>query len=165
MIIQCLNCNKKFNVVDELIPDGGRLIQCGSCDHSWHYKNENISLETLTTDNDNNQKIPVLGDIKKDNDNRNVADDDAPAIKKQETNTELTKVKKNIKIDNTKVEKNRVVNFFSYLLVFIISFVALIILLDTLKSPLINFFPELEVVLFNLFESLKDVKLFIIDLT
>ena len=165
MIIECLNCNKKFNVVDELIPEGGRLIQCGSCDHSWHYKNENINLETLTTDNDNNQKIPVLGDIKKDNDNRNVADDDAPAIKKQETNTELTKVKKNIKIDNTKVEKNRVVNFFSYLLVFIISFVALIILLDTLKSPLINFFPGLEIVLFNLFESLKDVKLFIIDLT
>ena len=165
MIIECLNCNKKFKVVDELIPDGGRLIQCGSCDHSWHYKNENISLETLTTDNDNNQKIPVLGDIKKDNDNRNVADDDAPAIKKQETNTELTKVKKNIKIDNTKVEKNRVVNFFSYLLVFVISFVALIILLDTLKSPLINFFPGLEIVLFNLFESLKDVKLFIIDLT
>ena len=38
-------------------------------------------------------------------------------------------------------------------------------ILDTLKSPLINFFPELEVVLFNLFESLKDVKLFIINLT
>ena len=165
MIIECLNCNKKFKVVDELIPDGGRLIQCGSCDHSWHHINENISLETLATDKDNNQKIPVKEDIKKDNDNRNVVDDDAPTIDKQESITELTKVKKNIKIDNTKVEKNRVVNFFSYLLVFIISFVALIILLDTLKSPLINFFPGLEIVLFNLFESLKDVKLFIIDLT
>ena len=53
----------------------------------------------------------------------------------------------------------------SYLLVFLISFVALIILLDTLKSPLINVFPGLEIVLFNLFETLKDVKLFIIDLT
>ena len=165
MIIECLNCNKKFKVVDELIPEEGRLIQCGSCDHSWHYINENISIETLATDKDNNQKIPVKEDIKKDNDNRNVVDDDAPTIDKQESITELTKVKKNIKIDNTKVEKNRVVNFFSYLLVFIISFVALIILLDTLKSPLINFFPGLEIVLFNLFESLKDVKLFIIDLT
>jgi predicted Zn finger-like uncharacterized protein len=165
MIIECLNCNKKFKVVDELIPDGGRLIQCGSCDHSWHYINENISLETLATDKDNNQKITVKEDIKKENDNRNVVDDDVPTIDKQESITELTKVKKNIKIDNTKVEKNRVVNFFSYLLVFIISFVALIILLDTLKFPLINFFPGLEIVLFNLLESLKDVKLFIIDLT
>ena len=165
MIIECLNCNKKFKVVDELIPDGGRLIQCGSCDYSWHYKNENISLETRTPDNDNNQKNPGLEDFKKDNDKSNIADDDALVIKKQESITELTKLKKNIKIDNTKVEKNRVVNFFSYLLVFIISFVALIILLDTLKSPLINFFPGLEIILFNFFESLKDVKLFIIDLT
>jgi len=42
--------------------------------------------------------------------------------------------------------------------------VALIILIDTLKTPLINFFPGLEIVLFNLFEILKDIKLFIIDL-
>ena len=55
--------------------------------------------------------------------------------------------------------------FFSYLLVLIISFVAFIILIDTLKSPLINLFPELELILFNLFETLKDIKLFIIDLT
>ncbi|WP_435091181.1 zinc-ribbon domain-containing protein [Candidatus Pelagibacter bacterium nBUS_30] len=165
MIIECLNCNKKFNVEDELIPEGGRLIQCGSCDYSWHYKNENISFENLVADNDNNQKTPVLEDIQKSDNNRNVVDDDAPGIKKNETITELTKIKKNNKINNTKVENNRVVNFFSYLLVFIISLVALIILIDTLKSPLINFFPELEIILFNLFELLKDVKLFIIDLT
>ena len=64
------------------------------------------------------------------------------------------------KINNIKIDK-----FFSYLLVFIISFVALIILLDTIKSPLINFFPGLELLLFNLFETLKDIKSFIIDLT
>ena len=42
--------------------------------------------------------------------------------------------------------------------------VALIILLDTLKTPLINVFPGLEIILFNLFETLQDIKLFIIDL-
>ena len=52
----------------------------------------------------------------------------------------------------------------SVLIVFIISFVALIILLDTLKTPLINVFPGLEIILFNLFETLQDIKLFIIDL-
>ena len=60
---------------------------------------------------------------------------------------------------------NKISNFFSYLLVFTISFVALIILLDTLKYPLINVFPRLEIILFNLFEILIDIKLFIIDLT
>ena len=71
--------------------------------------------------------------------------------------------------ENTTTENNikisKISDFFSYLLVFLISFVALIILLDTLKSPLIKVFPGLEIVLFNLFETLKDIKLFIIDLT
>ena len=31
MIIECINCNKKFNVDAELIPEEGRKIQCGSC--------------------------------------------------------------------------------------------------------------------------------------
>ena len=60
--------------------------------------------------------------------------------------------------------ENKGSKFFSYLIVFIITFVALIILLDTLKTPLINVFPELEIILFNLFETLQDLKLFIIDL-
>ncbi len=61
--------------------------------------------------------------------------------------------------------ENKGSKFFSYLIVFIISIVALIIFLDTLKTPLINVFPGLEIVLFNLFETLQDIKLFIIDLT
>ena len=50
-------------------------------------------------------------------------------------------------------------------IVLLISLGALIILLDTLKAPLINIFPGLEVLLFNLYETLKDIKLFIIDLS
>ena len=56
-------------------------------------------------------------------------------------------------------------NFFSYLIVFIISTMALVILIDTLKLPLIELFPGLEIILFNFFETLKDIKLFLIDLT
>ena len=63
-----------------------------------------------------------------------------------------------------KIKKNTSSKFFSYLVVSIISFVALIILIDTLKVPLINVYPDLEILLFNLFEILKDIKLFIIDL-
>ena len=63
-----------------------------------------------------------------------------------------------------KKSSNKGSKFFSYLIVFIISFVALIILLDTLKTPIINVFPGLEIILFNLFETLQDLKLFIIDL-
>ena len=46
----------------------------------------------------------------------------------------------------------------------IISFVGLIIVLDTFKTPLYQLFPKLEILLFSLFEILKDIKLFIKDL-
>ena len=38
MIIECVNCSKKFDVNSDLIPTNGRTIQCGSCGHTWFYK-------------------------------------------------------------------------------------------------------------------------------
>ena len=87
-----------------------------------------------------------------------------PIEENKKTETELLKIKKT----NSKsevIKKNQSSKFLSYLVVFIISLGALIILLDTLKTPLINIFPGLEVLLFNLYETLKDIKLFIIDLS
>ena len=37
MIIECNNCKKKFEVDSSLIPETGRKIQCGSCEHIWFY--------------------------------------------------------------------------------------------------------------------------------
>ena len=45
--------------------------------------------------------------------------------------------------------------FLSYLIVLIISFIALIIILDTFKVTLSIFFPNLELILYNLFETIK----------
>ena len=44
MIIECINCNKIFEVNAELIPSSGRKIQCGSCDHIWFYKHGSTSI-------------------------------------------------------------------------------------------------------------------------
>jgi|TARA_B110000037_G_scaffold102957_1_gene120002 predicted Zn finger-like uncharacterized protein len=145
MIIDCINCNKKFNVDQNLIPENGRLIQCGSCNHSWHYKIKKILLEPLALE-ENINKIEI---------NKSVNFEINP---KHSTIEKKTAFKKEIKNYNS----NKV---FSYLIVFIISIITLVILIDTLKSPLINIFPGLEILLFNLFETLKDIKLFIIDLT
>ena len=86
-----------------------------------------------------------------------VTNKDVKITKKENKDKQQTKLKKKGKRTNIK--------FFSYLIVFILSFVALIILLDTLKTPLTNVFPQLEIILFNLFETLKDIRLFIIDLS
>ena len=54
--------------------------------------------------------------------------------------------------------------FLSYFLVFLITFIALIIVLDTFKSPLSSIIPGLEIFLYNFFETLKDLYLFIKNL-
>ncbi len=52
MIIECTNCNKKFRVDDDLIPENGREIICGSCNYAWHFKPEKTSEKSLVLDNE-----------------------------------------------------------------------------------------------------------------
>ena len=45
MIIECINCNKVFEVNSELIPENGRTIQCGSCNHVWFYNPKIVDIK------------------------------------------------------------------------------------------------------------------------
>ena len=157
MIIACPNCNKQFKIDNSLIPDEGRDLQCGSCDHIWFYNIQEKNNEVLELkDEIVSEDIDTKAENKEDK------------IKEKKQSEEIIKKEKySEKQKNTntfKKTENKGSKFFSYLIVFIISFVALIILLDTLKTPLINVFPGIEIILFNLFETLQDIKLFIIDL-
>ena len=158
MIITCPNCKKKFNIDPTLINNEGRDLKCGSCDHVWHYKVEDVNSTALTLNEniDNSQIEPY--ENKTENDE---------IVKNNETISKNLTHKKQGKPNNLSLDKKKNIGskFFSYLVVFFISLIALVILLDTLKTPLNNTFPSLEVILFNLFETLKDIKLFIIDLS
>ena len=160
MIITCPNCNKQFKIDNSLIPDNGRDLQCGSCNHVWFYKTEVVKASTLKL-NENISESKIYSDTETSVKSSKLTkkSKEEKIIKtgiKEETSKEITKT--------IKKSENKGSKFFSYLIVFIISFVALIILLDTFKTPLINVFPGLNIILFNLFETLKDIKLFIIDL-
>ena len=160
MIITCPDCSKQFQIDNSLIPDEGRDLQCGSCDYVWFYKTEDISEPPLTL-NENISENKVDTEIKiKDKNFKFSKKLQQEKIIKPEIKKEISKAIP----ETVKKSSNKASKFFSYLIVFIISLVALIILLDTLKNPLINVFPGLEIILFNLFETLQDLKLFIIDL-
>ena len=162
MIITCPCEKKQFKIDSSLIPQEGRELQCGSCERVWFYKPKDESEAPLTL-NENISEKKIEPSIETDDLNlefrKNLHKEKIiePEIKNKKSKEIQNKVKK-LKNEN----KGSI--FFSYLIVFIISIVALIILLDTLKTPLINVFPGLEIVLFNLFETLQDIKLFIIDL-
>ena len=165
MIISCPNCNKQFKINPTLIPDNGRDLKCGLCDHVWFYKIEENKTKPLPLNDDFTDKeiqdeidTKIIENIKDLNDvslQKNIYD--------TKDKTKDIIAEKQILVKK-KIKKNTSSKFFSYLVVSIISFVALIILIDTLKVPLINVYPDLEILLFNLFEILKDIKLFIIDL-
>ena len=159
MIITCPNCNKQFKINPYMVPSEGRNLKCGSCDHIWFYKIEEKKTETSSLNQDvisNEVKSTFVEDIK-----------DQIIINKQnqpENKDYSQEIKKQIP-KKSKKNDNISGKIFSYLVVSVISFVALIILLDTFKTPLIKVFPGLNVILSNLFEILKDIKLFIIDLS
>ena len=143
MIITCPSCEKKFEIDEKLISDKGRLLKCGSCNHTWFFnKNDNEQTKPLI-DKPYIQKKILSRDENIDKSSANVL------IK---PGSELVKYKR----------KNRFTlgNFLSYIIVFIITFIAIIIILDTFKDPLSGIFPNLELTLYNLFETLRDLILF-----
>ena len=162
MIIECINCNKKFQVNSELIPQEGRSIQCGSCGHVWFFINNNqqnqdisksdIEIEMPLSDQKiaNNEKV-----LKK---NIDIKDYTEPKSQKS------TKKKEYDLIKYQKRKKFSFSKFLSYIIVFIITFIALLIIIDTFKNFFYESFPNLEILLYNLFETLTDIKLFIRDL-
>ena len=140
MIISCEQCNKMFEVESSLIPSTGRLLQCSSCGYKWFFK-KSIS----PTENDKTKKIQKNKEKK---------------VKKIETkinksDNEETGIRRN---------KDKNVGLLSIIIVFLISFTSLIVLLDTFKEPISNYFPDIDLFLNSLYESLKDLSLFIKDL-
>ena len=155
MIIVCINCNRKFVVNSELIPTEGRNIQCGSCNHIWFFKPDRIQKKIPEKLTNIDQDIELFKDDKFINnkiENKKEKKIDYNKIKKYQ----LTKYNKKSNFTFTK--------FLSYLIVSIISFIALIVIIDTFEKPLYSNFPVLELIMFNLFETLIDVKLFVKDL-
>ena len=163
MIITCNNCSKKFDIDSSLIPKKGRLLQCSSCNNRWFFNKEitnkiiepikiiiptkkiNITeTETETIKVDTSENIELLD---------NQINDDI--IKVEEDNKESV---------NLPSEDKKNYNILGLTIVFIISFVALIIILDTFQNPISKIIPNIEIILYNLYETISDINLFLKDL-
>tara|TARA_B100001564_G_C20480115_1_gene596699 strand:- start:296 stop:742 length:447 start_codon:yes stop_codon:yes gene_type:complete len=146
MIIECPNCNKKFEIDQNLVPTEGRLLQCGSCSHKWFFK-----LDIVEEKNEEKIKINVKPDLDISKEDKNLS-----------LNTE-SEIETEVTIKTKKKDKVKI-NYLNILLVIIITFVAFILVLDTFKNQLISIFPNISFFLDNLYQSLEDIKLFVLDL-
>ena len=151
MIITCEKCSKKFNIDDNLIPDEGRELQCGSCNYKWFYKKNENTFSLKNEISESLSKNYHFEDANNDLSSKKLENVDKAKYKDLKKPSDDNKIKK-----KPKIIKNS--------LVFVISVIALIVLLDTFKYQLNNYFPGLDSLLNNLYESLKDVSLFFNDL-
>ena len=145
MIISCEKCNKKFELEDNLIPETGRLLQCGSCSYQWHYIPTN--------------QITLVNEIDSTKSSKNIKKS-VKKIDKKKINAD----KNILESDESILENKKGVGFFSYLLVIIISLAALLVIGDTFKPYLLTIVPNLDFYLSSLYESLTDIYLFFKDL-
>jgi predicted Zn finger-like uncharacterized protein len=170
MIISCVNCSKKFNINEKLIPENGRMLQCSSCNHKWHYRisekenaiKENVILSTKNEQkkNKDNEEILIDPSLIETTINKPIKKSNINTYKKIKTNKkELNKEKKK-DID----KKNSLINTLNVLLVLIITFLAVILILDTFKNNIANYFPILIQLMDNLYQSFFDIKSFLKDL-
>ena len=148
MIITCPCGDKKFNVDASLIPNEGRTLQCGFCDEKWHFKPNNKKLE-------NEYKKKEIK-IKKINPQENIPSDIDKIISDAEN------IKTNSAIEIPKRLNN--FRFINFLLLSIITFTALILVLDTFKFQINSTLPGFNLLLVNFYESLRDIYLFFKDL-
>tara|TARA_B100002051_G_scaffold182831_1_gene173058 strand:+ start:1624 stop:2067 length:444 start_codon:yes stop_codon:yes gene_type:complete len=144
MIITCEKCTKKFNIEDNLIPNEGRLLQCGSCQHKWFYKKANQNINIKNEEN----KVEI---------------EEKPTFTRSTKNEEITNKDINI-INKTVKNPKKEFNIVKVFIVIFISAIAFIILVDTFKLQLEEYVPGINFILNNLYETLKDLLLFSEDL-
>ena len=150
MIITCDQCDKRFEIESNLIPQKGRLLQCSSCSHKSIYKKDEQE-ETAIVLEDQDVTKPKNKPIF--NENRNVK-----VFNNLKSSHKIKRIHSYANLESKKI------SFLNVILIFIISSIGLIILLDTFKSPISLMIPNIEFILENLYETLKDIILIIQDL-
>ena len=163
MIISCPECNKRFNIDQNLIPEDGRLLQCSNCMHKWHFiieKKEKIIEQPIKSEeaiienknhetkiNPSQEFIPV--------------EDDTVEKELEKEQKVINKVKKKEQKRKKKEKPKKLLNM---IIVIIISVGALIIIIDTFRIELSKYMPFLNPMLDSFYAIIADINSFIIDL-
>ena len=180
MIISCPNCSKKFQVPDNAIPKAGRTVQCSSCSHEWmQYPVKEQKVVKLK----NPTPIKSSPPVNKARKIQKKASGPAPyskeymeqkwgstvknyaeqkGISKKKTETKKIQKSKSAKL-NEKREKPSF-GFFNYIITYSIGFTFLVCILNFERERLSRKFPELETYIDTFFETIDNLKIFILDL-
>jgi len=181
MIITCNNCKKKFDIDNSLIPEKGRLVQCNNCSHKWFFRNEVIdkafSTEAKLNDYISDEE-PLSDDIRPFNQKIELSEINIPkSIELLDDKIEPSpseerfptqgnkKGSEDQKKINSNIKKNKKNSkILKIIAVYIISFIAFFIALDTLKVPVSEIIPNIDLLLFHFYQTINDIFLFFFNL-
>ncbi len=162
MIIECPACSKKFNIDEKLIPDEGRLLKCGNCEHTWFFKKEEkIKLE------DETKKISKIQENKPEINIEPVKEPIKQTKKIRKTISKKSSTNKSTSKELVSIDKNSVSRenkIIKKIFLIIISIIAFILIIDTFKNYISVVFPGILKMSDSLYLVINDLKLFIKDL-
>ena len=164
MIVSCPNSNKRINIDQKLIPENGRILQCSSCMHKWHYKineKEEVIKEIIKSKN-------VINKNKEDS----ISINTSKTPKKQKKTVNKQKINKEIKLKDVVVKdikKKQIrskkteipLSLSKKVFVLFISLAALVLILDTFKVEFSRFFPFIIPILDSFYDIIFDISSFI----
>ena len=150
--------NRKYNLNEIVKGDSifcATGITSGDLVNGIELDNTHYTSETFVTHKDSNLKEIIKTKVKSD---LEISKEDINLSLNTESDIETEETTKTKKKDKVKI------NYLNILLVIIITFVAFVLALDTFKNQLSSIFPNISFFLDNLYQSLEDLKLFVLDL-
>ena len=180
MIISCPNCSKKFQVPDNAIPKAGRTVQCSSCSHEWMQYPVKEQKVVKLKDPVAIKSAPL---VKKARKIQKKASGPAPyskeymeqkwgstvknyaeqeGISKKKTGTKKIQKTKSPKLNEKR--KKPSFGFFNYIITYSIGFTFFAGILHFERARLSRKFPALEQYIDTFFETIDNLKIFILDL-
>ena len=159
MIISCPECNKRFNIDQNLVPENGRLLQCSNCMHKWHFiieKKEEIIEQPIKSEE-------IITESKNQEKKINPSQEFIP-IEEEIVEKKLKKEQKVKKKEQKRKKKDKPIKLLNMIIVTIISVAALIIIIDTFRIELSKYMPLLNPMLDSFYAIIADINSFIKDL-
>jgi len=163
MIVNCNKCDKRFNLEVSLIPKNGRLLKCGNCGNEWFFSNE-FNKESTNLNNNNLYDNELINDKKENLEPISKKSNIKIKINEEDQEPNTIQNKSLSKIKRTKKKSIISKNILGKMLIFLITLIGVIFLIDTFKLYIANFFPNIIEILNNLYATLYDLKLFFKDL-
>ena len=187
MIIECKSCQKKFVVNDSAIGPNGRSVQCSNCSAQWLQMPISSIVNTDKSETDDNlatneavkasdgktykfmgkqwaQLLPSGKTGKLAKKKITLELNSKTGKRNEKHHKKKSEITPSEETTQTYSEKDKGMGIFSFLIVLIIFFAAIILVLDTFKNQIIPFWPKLDNYLVYIFETINNIFIIIKDL-